>query len=113
MVNNPRFPHFVKILREKHDKEGNLILDEDMNPVLEVVFESVCGDRSDGKDTSWFGEVITADYKLALPKHSFIINRNDYVEFTNGINGEVVKGQVVKPKVNNLGANIWFNFTDN
>lgn len=113
MVNNPRFPHYVKIQCEKLDEDMNPILDEHMNPVLETVFESECGDRSDGKETFWYGEVITADYKLALPRHSFIIQRNDYVEFTNGINGEKLKGQVVKPKVNNLGANIWFNVTNN
>lgn len=113
MVSNPRFPHHVKILREKVDGDGNPVFDEDMNPILEVVFESECGDRSDGKDTMWAGEVVTADYKLSLPKHAFVIQRNDYVEFTNGINGEVIKGRAVKPKVNNLGANIWFNFLGN
>lgn len=113
MVSNPRFPHRVKILREKVDEKGEMLLDEDMNPVLVVVFESKCGDRSDGKDTYWAGEVVTADYKLSLPKHTFIIRRNDYVEFTNGINEEIVKGRVVKSKVNNLGANIWFNYSSN
>lgn len=112
-VNNPRWPHHVKILRERIDNDGNPILDDEMNPILDIVFESECGDRSDNKDTSWQGEVITADYKLSLPKHSVIIHRNDYVEFTNGINGELIKGQVVKAKVNNLGANIWFNYSSN
>lgn len=113
MVSNPRFPHHVKILREQLDEKGEPILDEDMNPILVVVFESECGDRSDGKDTYWGGEVVTADYKLSLPKHTFTAHRNDYVEFTNGINGEIVKGRVVKSKVNNLGANIWFNYLGN
>lgn len=113
MVNNPRFPHKVKILRERIDAQGQPVLDDNMNPVLDIVLESSCGNRGDGKDTSWKGEVVTADYKLALPKHSFIIRRGDYVEFTNGINGELIKGQVVKSEVNNLGANIWFNYSSN
>lgn len=109
MVSNPRFPHRLKVFRERLDEKGNPILDEEANPILDVIFESECGDRSDGKDTAWYGEVVKADFKLSLPKHNTVIHRTDYIEFINGIINEVVKGQVVKSKVNNMGANIWFN----
>ena len=53
MVNNPRHPHSLQILRELLDEEGNTILDEEQNPITEVVFESVCRAILQGKAGIW------------------------------------------------------------
>ena len=108
-VDNPQFPHYVKILRSDDGR-----YDEDTGEELfEVVFESKCGLRDMVRGTDVEIEVLKADYKLALPKHSFKIEFRDTVEFTNSYTGEVIRGEVESSKVWNFGANIWFQSNGN
>ena len=113
-MNNPRFPHDVKIFRARTDFSGTPLIDTQTGEeIFECVFESECGLRDMVRGWDIDTEVLKADYKLALPKHSFIIKKGDYLEFTNSITGEVKKGRVEESKIFNLGANIWFNENGN
>ncbi|PXV66867.1 hypothetical protein CLV62_104128 [Dysgonomonas alginatilytica] len=114
MVDNPRFPHYVKIFRAKTDTNGTPVIDPATGEELfESVFGSQCGMRDMVRGWDIDVEVVKADYKLALPKHNIIIKKGDYLEFTNSITGEVKKGRVEESKIFNLGANIWFNENGN
>lgn len=114
MLTNPRFPHYVKVLRAVTDENGRPVTDEQTaEEITETVFESECGLRDMVRGLDIDSEVVKADYKLSLPKHSFIINKGDYVIFTNSINNQVKEGKVEEAKVFNLGANIWFNENGN
>ena len=110
MVNNPRHPHSLQILRELPDEEGNTILDEEQNPITEVVFESVCRAYPTGK-SRYLGDVVISDYTISLPKHKFNVKPGDRVKVDDNI--RILSGDVVDSYVNNLGANIWFNISDN
>ncbi|WP_459187307.1 hypothetical protein ACGE0T_14355 [Parabacteroides sp. APC149_11_2_Y6] len=110
MVNNPRHPHNLQVLREQIDSEGNIMFDEEGNPLTEVVFESVCRIYPTGK-SRYLGEVVTSDYTISLPLHDFYIKPGYFVKVTTPI--RVLSGVVVDSYVNNIGANIWFNITDN
>lgn len=107
-TNNPRFPHKVEILRVEYDQYNESIKDENGNEILSVVFESECGMRELVRGMDVEVKVIKSDYKLALPKHSFIINTRDSARLTNAYTGEVIMGDVEISKVWNFGANIWF-----
>ena len=108
-VDNPQFPHYVKVLRPikgEYDEETG----EDK---FDVVFESKCGLRDMVRGTDVDIEVLKADYKLSLPKHSFKVEFRDTVEFTNTYTNEIVRGEVEASKVWNFGANIWFQTNGN
>ena len=113
MVNNPRFTHRLEIFRSRKTENGEPELDEQNNEIFDKIFESECGLRSKDGNVNVNAEVIKADYKLALPKHSQIIKKTDRIVFTNGINGEIITGTVKDSKVFNMGANIWINVIDN
>lgn len=112
-VDNPRFPHTMQVLRPQKDEKGNDMYDDVGNPVFEVVFESVCGLRDMVRGTDVEIEVLKSDYKLSLPKHSFIINFRDTVKVTHSYTGEVIMGEVEASKIWNFGANIWFQSNGN
>ena len=95
------------------DSEGNeiSIIDEDGNEVLVPIFTSVCGLRTVNKYADINAKVIEADYKLALPSHTFIIKIGDTLKFTNGINGQIINGTVKEGQPTNFGYNLYFNRT--
>lgn len=107
-TNNPRFPHKVEILRVENDQYGESIKDENGNEILNKVFESECGLRDMVRGTDTEIDVLQADYKLALPKTSFIVNFRDTVRFTHSYTGEIIDGRVESYKTFNFGTNIWF-----
>lgn len=113
MVDNPRFPHKVVLKRGLEDSSGFPITDENGYEVFAVVFESECGLRDMVRGIDVDAEVIKSDYKLALPKHAFIVRTGDNLIFTNNHTGEVVEGQVELHRVFNFGANIWFQSNGN
>ncbi|MEG1684576.1 MAG: hypothetical protein RR319_01325 [Bacteroides sp.] len=110
MISNPRFPHRVKIVRESVDANGNPILDERGDPITEVVFESECRNYPSSK-TQWKADVVSSDYVISLPMHTFNIKVGDTVVVKEQI--RELSGIVVDSYVNNLGANIWYNFNRN
>ncbi len=111
---NLRFPHYLEIRRAVTDENGTPVTDAETGEELfTTVFESVCGLRDMVRNFDVDKDVVKADYKLALPKHTFIIKKGDYITFLNTINGEVKQGRVEEAKVYNMGANIWFNENGN
>ncbi|PXV62375.1 hypothetical protein CLV62_12064 [Dysgonomonas alginatilytica] len=111
---NPRFPHQMSVKRALKDEYGTPLTDlVTGEEIFEPVFESICGLRDMVRGLDIDAEVIKADYKLSLPKHTFIIRKGDYVTFTNNTNGEVKEGKIEEAKVFNLGANVWFNENGN
>ncbi len=73
-INNPRFPHYVVIERALQDIYGSPVTDEETGEeIFETVFESVCGLRDMVRGLDIDKEVVKADYKLSLPKHTSII----------------------------------------
>lgn len=110
---NPRFPHTLIVRRAKTDDYGRPMTDETGDELFEVVLESVCGLRDMVRGLDIDADVVKADYKLALPKHSCVIRKGDLVRFTHSHTGEVKEGRVEESKVFNLGANIWFNENGN
>lgn len=105
-VDNPRFPHIVEILEESIDQDTG-------DPILKVIFSSKCGlrDMVRGIDTEI--KVLKADYKLAIPKTNYLINRLDLVRFTHSNTGEIIEGKVEAYRAFNLGCNIWFQSNGN
>lgn len=111
---NTRFPHKLEIKRGLVDDNNNPVTDENGDEVFSIVFESECAIRGDmlrGIDID--AKVIKSDYKLALPKHSFIIRTGDNITLFNSHTGEKVTGEVELHRVWNLGANIWFQSNGN
>lgn len=109
-MNNPRFPHRVEIIRAQ-GMDGEPILDSEGNEMPAIVFSSECGLRTVNKYADVNAKLIEADYKLALPSHTFIIKIGDSLRFTNSINSQVIYGEVKESQVFNIGANLWFNRT--
>lgn len=107
-INNLRFPHHVEILRVEYDKYGSSIKDENGDEILNKVFESECGIRELVRGVGIDVKVVKSDYKLSLPKHSFIIIPRDTVRITDANTGEVIDGSVEVSRIWNFGANIWF-----
>lgn len=99
-INNPRFPHKVQIYKEDIDPVTG-----DSTP--KIVFESECGLRDMVRGIDTEADVLKADYKLSIPKTSFLINRLDLVRFTHSSTGEVIEGKVEAYRAFNLGCNIW------
>lgn len=107
-IDNPRFPHKVEVLRVEYDQYGESVKDENGDEILNVVFKSECGLRDMVRGTDTEIEVLQADYKLALPRTSFIVDFRDSVRFTHSYTGEVITGRVEAYKTFNFGTNIWF-----
>lgn len=105
MVSNPRFPHLVQIVTQDYDEEGY--------PTDRVLFESECGLRTLDRQIDPFDDVSDVDYKLALPKHDFIVDTGATAIFTHSGTGEVARGTVQASKIWNFGANIWFKRSGN
>lgn len=99
-IDNPRFPHKVQIYKEDIDLDTG-------DPIQRVVFESECGLRDMVRGIDTEVDVLKADYKLAIPKTSYLIKRLDPVRFIHSSTGEVIEGKVEAYRAFNLGCNIW------
>lgn len=104
---NPRFPHLLVVKRASVDADGVPITDSDGNIVEETVLESYFGYRTQTMNTSSSGDVIKADYKLALPRTTVNIMANDKIYITDYTRSFVAT--VLKFNTFNLGSNIWAN----
>lgn len=103
---NPRFPHKVQIYKEDIDPVTG-----DSTP--KIVFESECGLRDMVRGIDTEADVLKADYKLSIPKTSYLINRLDLVRFIHSSTGEVIEGKVEAYRAFNLGCNIWIQSNGN
>lgn len=113
MVDNPRFPHYVVVSRQKVNSNGEYEYDSDGDPIFEKVLESECGMRDMVRGIDVEVEVFKEDYKLALPKQGIVIKKRDNILFTNSYTGEVIDGLVEGSKTWNFGTNIWFQSNGN
>lgn len=106
IVDNPRFPHKVQILKESIDQTTG-------KTSYNVVFESECGLRDMVRGTDTEVEVFKADYKLAIPLTSFLVKKLDLVRLIHSRTGEIIEGKVEAYRAFNLGCNIWFQSNGN
>ena len=110
MIENTRFPHTVEIYRAS-SLNDEPVFDENGNEVTPIVFTSVCGLRTVNKYADINAKVVEADYKLALPSHTFVIKIGDTLKFINGVNGQIINGTVKEGQPTNFGYNLYFNRT--
>ena len=112
---NPRFPHTVKVFREKRNEDGTIYTNPETGDTeIEIIYESECGlrDLVRGKDVD--AHIIKSDYKLSLPYLEGVqiptILTRDFVEFSHSYTGQIISGEVEDFKAWNpmFGMNIWF-----
>jgi len=104
---NPRFPHSMVVKRVSVDADGVPVTDSEGNTIEETVLSSFFGYRTQAMNTSSAGDVIKADYKLALPKTLADVRSNDKIYITDYTRSFVAT--VLKFNTFNLGSNIWAN----
>lgn len=111
-INNPRWPHKVKVTRVIPFDPLTMIEPEESK----VVYEGKC--RSYQKEyVSTTGEVMTSKRVLSLPltlsdwTSETIILENDLVEVDYG--SYVERGKVVDKQPNNLGTDIYWEYGRN
>lgn len=105
-INNPRFPHQVKVVRLINTGTNARPKVED-----EILLQSECRNylsSTRGKEKS---EVLVSEYTISLPRHTVLVKTGDTV-IVHDATGEI-KGSVVAAQVNNLGANIYYNSVKN
>lgn len=111
MADNPRFPHNIKIYRAAKDDFGNILFDDNGEPAYTLIHDSICGIRTQSGNIRTSGEVINADYKLALPRHFVDIQAGDLCILTTYTSTK--KLTVLKSETYNMGSNIWANNNSN
>lgn len=107
MVDNPRFPHDIKVFRALKDKFGNVAFDDNGEPAYTQILDSKCGIRTQSGNIRITKDVIEADYKLSLPRHTIDIQEGDICEVNTYTSK--MRLSVVKSFTYNLGSNIWAN----
>lgn len=133
---NPRFPHTLRVWRNRKNDYGDPITDADGNPVQDIVrlkkvvmvdeqpivrsdgsFDTEMVDtidfgyRTQGKNTRDTVDVQVSDYKLATPMFVTPLEPGDKVEIWDY--DRSYWGEVVKKATFNLGSNIWVNEVKN
>lgn len=132
---NPRFPHKLKVWRDRKDESGVPILDDNGDPIRELVLihkvipideysgepmldtngdfitenveEISFGYRDSSKNTRESGDVQISDFKIATPMFTTPLFPGDELEIVDY--DRSYRGVVVKKMTYNLGSNIWFN----
>lgn len=133
---NPRFPHTLRVWRNRKNDYGDPVTDADGNPVQDIVrlkkvvmvdeqpivrsdgsFDTEMVDtiefgyRTQGKNTRDTVDVQVSDYKLATPMFVTPLEPGDKVEIWDY--DRSYWGEVVKKATFNLGSNIWVNEVKN
>lgn len=133
---NPRFPHTLRVWRDRLNDSGEPMFDVKGEPIREIVrlnkvvmvdYQPVVrsdgsfdadlvdkiefGYRTQGKNTKDSVDVIVSDYKLATPMFTTPLLPGDLVEITDY--DRTYWGEVVKKATFNLGSNIWINEVKN
>lgn len=104
---NPRFPHWVKIVRE--------ITDISVNPptsTSSTILESECRNFPSKTGGTGITEgVFISDYTMSMPFTEFAIETGDILTVTD--RARTFTGIVVNSYNGNLGCMIWHNKTNN
>ena len=133
---NPRFPHSLRVWRNRLNDFGEPMFDVKGEPIRDIVqltkvvmvdyqpmvqsdgsFNSELVDRiefgyrTQGKNTKDSVDVNVSDYKLATPMFTTPLLPGDLVEIADF--DRTYWGEVVKKATFNLGSNIWINEVKN
>ena len=133
---NPRFPHTLRVWRNRKNDYGEPMTDAEGNPVQDIVsikkvvmidsepvvrsdgsFDTELVDiinfgyRTQGKNTRETVDVQVSDFKLATPMFLTHLEPGDKVEIWDYERS--YWGEVVKKATFNLGSNIWINEVKN
>ena len=129
---NPRFPHTLRVWRNRKNDYGEPMTDAEGNPVQDIVrlkkvvmvdnepivrsdgsFDTEMVDtiefgyRTQGKNTRDTVDVVVSDFNLATPMFLTYLEPGDRVEIWDYERS--YWGEVVKKATFNLGSNIWIN----
>lgn len=129
-MDNPRFPHTLKMVAYKTDGHGEPVTDDWGNPIetyveiekavlkdgipvkdgegkfiTETVDSLPFGYRTSTGNTKTSGDVVVCDYKLACPVFFTQMQAGTVLELTDYI--RTYRVVVVKQTVFNFGTNIW------
>lgn len=108
MVDNPRFPYVLNVLRAAMNENGEPVFDENANPVYCVKYEHIpFGYRQQTANAVLNGDVIIAEMKIACPLIVGDIRTKDLLELTD--KDRTFRAEVVKKINTNFGTNIWYN----
>lgn len=129
-MENPRFPHTLKLIVQKTDEHGEPVTDTDGNPI-----ESVCeiavavlkdgapvrdtegkfitekctelpfGYRTSTGNSKTSGDVLVCDYKLACPPFFTPMPAGSILEISDY--SRTCRFKVIKQTTYNFGSNIW------
>lgn len=133
---NPRFPHTLRVWRDRLNDSGEPMFDVKGEPIRDIVqltkvvmvdyqpmvqsdgsFNTELVDRiefgyrTQGKNTKDSVDVNVSDYKLATPMFTTPLLPGDLVEIADF--DRTYWGEVVKKATFNLGSNIWINEVKN
>lgn len=128
---NPQYPHTLRVLRSGLDLNGEPIVDDEGNPVEQVVslkkvvmnghqptfdangkfvtedVDSIrFGYRQSSMNTRAAGKVIVSDYKISCQMFITPLNPGDIIEITDY--EKTFRGVVVKKDTFNFGTLLWF-----
>lgn len=108
------------IKRPLLDEYEQPVLDEKGDPSDVTVFESICRNYPSSKSI-YAHTVVASDYTISLPIDlvdvskgdikTFLIRTGDKIEVREAV--RTLVGIVADSYVNNLGANVWYNFNSN
>lgn len=133
---NPRFPHRLRVWRNRMDENGLPVTDENGDPLKEVQMlhkvrmmdgrpitamdgayetEEVewieFGYRTSSKSTRDSADVYVSDHMISLPLFITFLNPGDLLEIEDY--DRTYWAEVVKKHTFNLGSNIWFKEVNN
>lgn len=109
-MDNPRYPHKLKIFRAK-TADDLPVTDAEGNPEYDMVLSSVFGYRSRSGGRGSSGGPAKFDYKISLPPHQTDIHTNDLLVLKDYT--RTYQGSVVDAMTYNWGSNIWFDEVKN
>lgn len=129
---NPRFPFTLVVKRGVVNEFGDIVTDDEGNPLYEVVklqrvemmdhepivnpdgsfilteVESIeCGIRTSTMNTRTYGDVIVSDYRFATPMFATPLIPGDILEVTTY--EQTIRAKCVKKMLYNIGTTIWAN----
>lgn len=104
MVNNPKFPHWCKVIRSVKDPD-----DQYAPATIKTILEGVCHNQIDQNgSTVWKEGVLYSDSIAYLPLTTMIdgfVMQGDTIEIND--NTRIIKGMVIQFEKGNLGIRIW------
>lgn len=105
-MENPRYPHQIKITRENATSQ----FEDDSDTPDEIYngegrcFKTIRSYASSG--------VVMSDFTVSIPTNELVFMMGDIVEATIPSNGDVIRGKInSRPVTANFGTHLYFNNT--